>query len=260
MLAETYALESMTYLTAGIVDGKVADYSLESAICKIMGSETVWRVVNEALQIAAGIGYMQDYPYERLLRDARINLIFEGTNEILRCFVALSGMQGPGKALAEVVKAMREPIKGFGLLSDFAVRKARTVLGRERMTRAHPLLSREAVDLRGAHGRARDGRGERAPQARARHRRDAVHAEAHRRHGHRPLRRRRVPLAHDARHRAARRGRRAARDRPDRRSSPPRRRSACGRTSPTSPSNDDELRKSVASRAYVDGAYPFDIL
>src|SRR5262249_59729059 len=135
------ALGSMTSPTAGMIDGKIADYSLESAICKIYGSETVWHVVNEALQIAAGIGYMQDYPYERLLRDARINLIFEGTNEILRCFVALSGMQGPGKALADVVKAMREPIKGFGLLSDFAVRKAKGVLGRERMTRAHPLLS-----------------------------------------------------------------------------------------------------------------------
>ena len=145
MLAQTYALESMTYLTAGIVDGKVSDYSLESAICKVFGSETLWYVVNDTLQIAAGIGYMQDYPYERMMRDARINLIFEGTNEILRCFIALSGMQGPGKALADVVKAMREPIKGFGLLSDFAVRKARTVLGRERLTRAHPLLSREAV-------------------------------------------------------------------------------------------------------------------
>jgi len=145
MLAETYALESMTYLTAGIVDSKIANYSLESAICKIVGSETAWRVVNESLQIAAGIGYMADYPYERLLRDARIFMIFEGTNEILRAFVALSGMAGPGKALSDVVKAMREPIKGFGLLSDFAVRKARSVLGRERMTRAHPLLSREAV-------------------------------------------------------------------------------------------------------------------
>jgi len=88
---------------------------------------------------------MQEYPYERTLRDSRINLIFEGTNEILRCFVALSGMQGPGKELADVVRAMREPIKGFGLLSDFAVRKARTTLRRERMTRAHPVLSKEAV-------------------------------------------------------------------------------------------------------------------
>ncbi|MCS6912553.1 MAG: acyl-CoA dehydrogenase family protein [Myxococcota bacterium] len=145
MLAETYALESMTYLTTGLVDAKVADYSLESAICKVFGSETLWRVVNEALQIAAGIGYMQGYPYERLLRDARINLIFEGTNEILRAFIALAGMQGPGRQLAEVARAMREPIKGFGLLSEFAIQRARSALGRERLNRAHPLLRRETV-------------------------------------------------------------------------------------------------------------------
>ena len=145
MMADTFALESMTYLTTGLIDAKVSDYSVESAICKVYGSETAWRVVNETLQIAAGIGYMQEYPYERLLRDARINLIFEGTNEILRCFIALTGMQGPGQELVEVVKAMREPIKGFGLLSEFAVRKARTALGRERLTRAHQILNREAV-------------------------------------------------------------------------------------------------------------------
>ena len=145
MMAETFALESMTYMTTGFVDAKVGDYSIESAICKVFGSETLWHVVNETLQIAAGIGYMQDYPYERMLRDARINLIFEGTNEILRAFIALSGMQGPGKELVEVARAMREPIKGFGLLTDFAVRKARSALGRERMTRHHPILSREAV-------------------------------------------------------------------------------------------------------------------
>jgi acyl-CoA dehydrogenase family protein 9 len=145
MMADTFALESMTYLTTGLVDGEQTDYSVESAICKIVGSETLWRVVNETLQIAAGIGYMQDYPFERYMRDSRINLIFEGTNEILRCFVALSGMQGPGKELVDVARAMREPIKGFGLLSDFAIRKARTALGRERMSRAHPVLNREVV-------------------------------------------------------------------------------------------------------------------
>jgi acyl-CoA dehydrogenase family protein 9 len=145
MTSDMFALESMTYLTTGLVDGKVWDYSVESAICKVYGSETLWRVVNETLQIAAGIGYMQEYAYERMLRDARINLIFEGTNEILRCFIALSGMQGPGHELVEVAKAMREPIKGFGLLSDFAIRRARTVLGRERMSKAHPILNREQV-------------------------------------------------------------------------------------------------------------------
>jgi acyl-CoA dehydrogenase family protein 9 len=134
MLSETYALESMTYMTTAMVDAKISDYSIESAICKVYGSETLWRIANETLQIAAGVGYMEDYPYERHLRDARINLIFEGTNEILRCFIALSGMQGPGHELVEVARAMREPIKGFGLLSDFAIRRGRRALGRERLT------------------------------------------------------------------------------------------------------------------------------
>lgn len=147
MLAETYALESMTYLTTGLVDTKSADLSTESAICKVFGSETLLRVANEALQIAAGTGYMQAYPYERIYRDARINLIFEGTNEILRCFVALSGIEGPGRELADVAKAVREPIKGFGLLSDFAMRKARSALSRDKLSQIHPLLEAEGEVL-----------------------------------------------------------------------------------------------------------------
>jgi acyl-CoA dehydrogenase family member 9 len=259
MLAETYALESMTYLTAGIVDGKVADYSLESAICKIMGSETVWRVVNEALQIAAGIGYMQDYPYERLLRDARINLIFEGTNEILRCFVALSGMQGPGKALADVVKAMREPIKGFGLLSDFAVRKARTVLGRERMTRAHPLLSREAVIFEELTGELATA----AENVLRKHGRDIAEMQY--------TQKRIADICIDLYAVAAclsrttraieRRGEDGARREIDLTAIF----TAAAQTRLRQnvhdfTRNDDELRKSAASRSYADGAYPFDIL
>lgn len=145
MMCETYALESMTYLTAGLIDSGVHDYSLESAICKVFGSETLWRIVNETMQITAGVGYMSEYPYERYLRDARINLIFEGTNEILRAFIALSGMQGPGQQLTEVARAMREPIKGFGVLSDFAIQRARSALGRERLERVHPILRKEAV-------------------------------------------------------------------------------------------------------------------
>jgi acyl-CoA dehydrogenase family protein 9 len=143
MMSETWALESMTYLTTGLVDARGSDYSLESAICKIFGSETLWRIAYEALQVAGGEGYMASLPYERMLRDSRVNSIFEGTNEILRLFIALSGMQGPARALDEVTKAIREPIKGLGLLSDFAIRKARTALGRERLTRVHPVLSRE---------------------------------------------------------------------------------------------------------------------
>ena len=145
MTAELFALESMTYLTTGLVDAGSSDFTVESAICKVFGSEVLWRVANEAAQLAGALGYMSAQPWERLLRDARIAMVYQGTNEILRCFIALSGMQGPGRELEEVSKAMREPIKGFGLLSDFALRKARSALGRERLSRAHPMLSREAV-------------------------------------------------------------------------------------------------------------------
>jgi len=259
MLAQTFALESMTYLTAGLVDTKDADYSLESAICKIMGSETLWFVVNETLQIAAGTGYMQEYPYERLLRDARINMIFEGTNEILRAFIALSGMSGPGKALSDVVKAMREPIKGFGLLSDFAIRKARTVLGRERMTRTHPLLSREAVIFE-------DYTGELASYTDAtlrKHGRDIAEMQY--------VQQRVAAMAMDLFGIAAclARATRAI----ERRGEDGARREIDMTTIFTnmahkrlrqhvsdSQKNDDELRKAAAVRAYMDRAYPFDIL
>jgi acyl-CoA dehydrogenase family protein 9 len=145
MTSELFALESMTYLTTGLVDAGSSDFAVESAICKVFGSEVLWRVANEAQQIAGALGYMRSQPWERLLRDARIAMVYEGTNEILRCFIALSGMQAPGRAIEEVSKAMREPIKGFGLLSDFALRKARSALGRERLSRSHPMLAREAV-------------------------------------------------------------------------------------------------------------------
>ena len=259
MMAQTWALESAAYLTAGLVDAKLVDYSLESAICKVVGSETLWRVANETLQIAAGTGYMKEYPYERLLRDARINLIFEGTNEILRCFIALSGMQGPGKELAEVVRAMREPIKGFGLLSDFAIRKARTALGRERMTRAHPLLSREVVLFEEYSAELAKN----VDKALRKHGKDIAEMQY--------TQRRVAELAMDLYCLAAciarttraieRRGEEGARREIDLTTmfatTAESRMSSLVRSFDR---NDDELRKSVASRAYADEGYPFDVV
>ena len=258
MLAQIYALESMTYLTASMVDGK-SDYSIESAICKVAGSETLWYVVNETLQIAAGIGYMQEYPYERLLRDARINLIFEGTNEILRAFIALSGMAGPGKALSEVARAMREPIKGFGLLSDFAVRKARSMLGRERLSRAHPLLSREAVIFE-------EYAGELASESDAllrKHGRDIAEMQyAQRRVADMTIDLYGIAACLARTTRAIeRRGEEGARREIDLTTV-----FTAGahkrlrQNASDFQKNDDELRKAVAVRAYQDGAYPFDML
>jgi len=145
MITETYALESMVYLTAGMLDAGTKDTAVESAICKVFGSEALWRIVNDALQIAAGAGYMKEFPYERILRDSRINMIFEGTNEILRLFIALSGMEGPGAQLAEVADAIRTPLRGYGTLADYVVGKIKQSVYGDSITQAHPLLKREAV-------------------------------------------------------------------------------------------------------------------
>jgi alkylation response protein AidB-like acyl-CoA dehydrogenase len=147
MALEIYGAESIVYLTTGLVDRGGADYSLESAICKVKASEGVWRVVNEALQIAGGMGYMQEYPYERYLRDARINLIFEGTNEILRLYTALSGLEAPGEQLKAVARALRDPIKQLGLLTGYARGRARRAIHRPDLPELHPAVAEIARPL-----------------------------------------------------------------------------------------------------------------
>ncbi len=143
MVVNTYALESMVYLTAGLVDRGLADYSVEGACCKIFGTESVWQTINDALQIAGGNGFMEEYPYERALRDSRVNMIFEGTNEILRVLVALSGMKEIGEGLQEVGRALKAPLSSFGILSDYAVRRVRRTLPAGRISRVAPALAAE---------------------------------------------------------------------------------------------------------------------
>lgn len=143
MMERTWAAESMTYLTSSLVDRGEVDYSLESAMCKVYASEALWWVANETMQIAGGLGYSKEYPYEQALRDSRINLIFEGTNEILRAFIALAGMQSFGEYLRDVGKALRDPIKGFGLLTDFAVHRLKDAVTTERLGEVHSSLSEE---------------------------------------------------------------------------------------------------------------------
>src|SRR5947209_18134866 len=115
----------MVYLTTGLAERGDVDYSIESALCKIFSSENAWRVVNQAVQIAGGNGFIKEYPYERYLRDCRINMIFEGTNEILRAFVPLAGVQMLGEELKKVGQAPRDPIVQIGVRAEFAVRTVR---------------------------------------------------------------------------------------------------------------------------------------
>jgi alkylation response protein AidB-like acyl-CoA dehydrogenase len=121
---------------------------VEAAISKVFATEALWRTADEALQVAGGNGYMRELPYERVMRDARINRIFEGTNDILRLFIALNAMAEVGAQLKELAEGVRgvlaDPIKGFGVLSDYALKHAtlRTGLVGEKRgwTLLHPSL------------------------------------------------------------------------------------------------------------------------
>jgi acyl-CoA dehydrogenase family protein 9 len=128
MVLDCYVAESVVNLVAGLVDRGYEELAVEAAISKVLASEALWRTADEALQIAGGAGYMRELPYERAVRDARINRIFEGTNEILRLFIALAAVNDVADELRDLPQSMKgvlaDPVKGFGLLSDYAKRRA----------------------------------------------------------------------------------------------------------------------------------------
>jgi alkylation response protein AidB-like acyl-CoA dehydrogenase len=150
MTTVCFAAESIVSVVGHLIDSGVEDFSVEAAMSKVFVSEALWMVADEALQIAGGNGFMREFPYERVVRDSRINRIFEGTNEILRLYVALSGMKDAGDALRGVAKGLggifNDPIKGFGVLSSYATKKMGqyTPLGRAAFTGVHTALRNEA--------------------------------------------------------------------------------------------------------------------
>ena len=141
MVSYLFGLESLCYLTCGLVDAGVPDYSLESAICKVSGTEFLWYAANRSLQLKGGAGYMRDEPYEKVLRDIRIFPIFEGANDVLRSFIALSGIKPVGEKLSDLGSLeLTDPIGSIGVLADYVSGRIRP----DKVTLAHPELSSQA--------------------------------------------------------------------------------------------------------------------
>ncbi|MDQ2868065.1 MAG: acyl-CoA dehydrogenase family protein [Verrucomicrobiota bacterium] len=105
MAADIYAMEAMTQVTAALIDRGLEDYMIETAMLKVFTTERLWDAVNDAFQIHGGAAYFSDNPLGRMLRDARINQIGEGSNEVLTSFIALVGMRGPGMEFKEIYDA-----------------------------------------------------------------------------------------------------------------------------------------------------------
>jgi alkylation response protein AidB-like acyl-CoA dehydrogenase len=128
MIARAYAVESLVYRTAGLIDARIGatpheaadgsavlaaleEYAIEASIAKVAGSETLNFVLDENIQIHGGNGYVRDYPAERHFRDARVNRIFEGTNEINRLLI-------PGMLARRAVKGTLPIIAAARALQD----------------------------------------------------------------------------------------------------------------------------------------------
>ena len=156
MAMNIYVSESLCYMVSSSIDRGCVDYSLEGAATKVFNSEALWSAADEALQIAGGMGYMREEPYEQAMRDARINRIFEGTNEILRLYVGLTGIQKPGEYLKglgrELSNSLNEPIKSFGVLREYAFRKVKQTVpyGRTQITKAHESMREQVAYVENA--------------------------------------------------------------------------------------------------------------
>jgi len=128
MVVRTYAIESLLYRTAGLVDARIAatphdandgsaalaafeEYAVEASIAKVAGSEALNFVLDENIQVHGGNGYVRDYPAERHYRDARVNRIFEGTNEINRLLI-------PGMLIRRALKGDLPLIPAAKALQD----------------------------------------------------------------------------------------------------------------------------------------------
>jgi alkylation response protein AidB-like acyl-CoA dehydrogenase len=132
MTVRAYAVESLLYRTAGLIEARIEatphdpadqsvalaaleEYAVEASIAKVAGSEMLNYVLDENIQIHGGNGYVRDYPAERHYRDARVNRIFEGTNEINRLLIPgmLARRAAKGDlAIIAAAKALQDELMG----------------------------------------------------------------------------------------------------------------------------------------------------
>ena len=115
--AHAFAMGAATNVCAALIDSGAEDYMLETAILKVFATEHLWTCVYECMQVMGGSSYFTDRPQERWMRDARINTIGEGANEVLKAFIAVVGCRAPGLRLDAMRKrpmANLHRLAGYG--------------------------------------------------------------------------------------------------------------------------------------------------
>jgi alkylation response protein AidB-like acyl-CoA dehydrogenase len=147
MAAYTYAMDAATQMTAGMIDRGEEDIMLETAIVKVFASEALWTIIYEGMQIFGGRSFFPDQPFERMMRDARLNTIGEGSNEVLRAFIGVVGMRDVGKQLEELQKALRHPLQEVIKIAGLSRGIIRRIAVTPSVSVRSPELAEEAVRL-----------------------------------------------------------------------------------------------------------------
>jgi alkylation response protein AidB-like acyl-CoA dehydrogenase len=119
MAAHAFAMEAAVDQCAALID-RGGDIKLETAMVKVWSTEALWKIVNDTIQIFGGQAFFTNEPYERMMRDARLNSIGEGANDVLRAFVAMVGMKPVIDQLLGLRTALSNPFRDLGKLVSFA--------------------------------------------------------------------------------------------------------------------------------------------
>jgi alkylation response protein AidB-like acyl-CoA dehydrogenase len=147
MAANAFAMEATVSQCAAFIDRGAEDYMLETAMLKVWSTDALWQIVNDTIQIYGGKAYFTDEPYERMMRDARINMIGEGANDVLRSFIAMVGMKPVADVLLGVKNALSHPFREFGTLWGFGRKQFEARVWTPHVPVQCPALRGEAHEL-----------------------------------------------------------------------------------------------------------------
>ena len=148
MTQQIYGVESRSYITTGFVDRGDTDFALESAMTKVVASDTGWFALNRAVQLHGGEAFMAAHPLSKALRDFRIFPIFEGANDVMRAFVALNGLKALSEELPDVSSlSLGDPGRAIGVLAPYVTGRVQRRIAPERPVGVHPQLSRAAAEV-----------------------------------------------------------------------------------------------------------------
>jgi len=147
MAAHLFAMEATTTECASFIDRGFEDYMLETAMLKVWSTEALWQIINDTIQIWGGKAFFTDEPYERMMRDARLNQIGEGANDVLRCFIAMVGMKPVADQFLKIKSALEHPFRQLGTLLSFGGQQIMARFQRPDVPVRSPALRQHAREL-----------------------------------------------------------------------------------------------------------------